>query len=186
MTDTPATTPAKKPWRYKRFVIPLVVVLIGVAAYIVRHYYSVNVTFAPYGASYASKPDFAEVEHKYSLTAEQLMTITPESLKSLDQEQVDQIYARLTAGPIPDGAFDGDLFFPKGISGHKRLGEIIGGVKGAASNVELDKLTLLGQAGLNGEMWNRGQSVPRSQCDHLEELTSFPSAATREDQRSEL
>ena len=30
------------------------------------------------------------------------------------QEQLDQIYARLTAGPIPDGPFDGDLVLPEG------------------------------------------------------------------------
>jgi len=173
MTDTPATTPAKKPWRYKRFVIPLVVVLIGVAAYIVRHYYSVNVTFAPYGASYASKPDFAEVEHKYSLTAEQLMTITPESLKSLDQEQVDQIYARLTAGPIPDGAYNGDLFFPKGISGQQRLGEIVGGLQGYAADLELKKLQLLGEALWKGKVFYRDQRVLRNRISDLGLFSEF-------------
>ena len=59
-----------------------------------------DVKFAPYSQDYASKPDFAYVEHKFPLTPQQLQTITPKYLATLDQEQVDQIYARLTAGPL--------------------------------------------------------------------------------------
>ena len=33
------------------------------------------------------------------------MRITPENIGELSQEQVDQIYGRLTAGPIPDGQY---------------------------------------------------------------------------------
>src|SRR5690348_14419314 len=74
-----------------------------------------QIAFAPYGATYESKPDFAQLEHKFPLTTEQRMKLTPENIKRFDQEQIDQIYARLTAGPIPDGAYNGDLFFPKGM-----------------------------------------------------------------------
>ena len=42
------------------------------------------------------------------------MRITPENVVNLTQEQVDQIYGRLTAGPIPDGQHEGDLFFARG------------------------------------------------------------------------
>ncbi|HEY6970528.1 MAG TPA: hypothetical protein VJA94_15075 [Candidatus Angelobacter sp.] len=173
MTDTTAASTVKKPSRIKRFLIPAVVVVIGVAAYIVRHYYSVNVTFAPYGADYASKPDFAEVEYKYPLSVEQLMTVTPESLKSLDQEQVDQIYARLTAGPIPDGAYDGDLFFPKGISGQQRLGEIVGGLQGYAADLELKKLQLLGEALWKGKVFYRDQRILRNRISDLGAFSEF-------------
>jgi hypothetical protein len=129
--------------------------------------------FASYGADYTSKPDFAEVEYRYPLSSEQLTTLTPEIVKSYEQEQVDQIYARLTAGPIPDGAYDGDLFFAKGISGKKRLGEILGGLKGAAANLELDKLALLGRALWKGKVFYRDQRVLRNRSDHLEFLTEF-------------
>ncbi len=74
-----------------------------------------GIKFATYGAGYASKPDFAQVEHDFPLAPADLAKLTPDNLKAFDQEQIDQIYARLTAGPIPDGPFDGDLFFPKGI-----------------------------------------------------------------------
>jgi hypothetical protein len=160
----------------------LVIVVLAVAGYWVwRQFFTgeeAKITFAPYAEDYAVKPDFASVEHNYPLTAKQLMTLTPENIRNLDQEQVDQIYARLTAGPIPDGAFDGDLFFPKGMSGQKRLGEIVGGVKGWAADLELAKLTVLGKALWKGKVFYREQRVLRNRIDHLEVLTElFPDDA---------
>jgi len=40
---------------------------------------------------YASKTDFAEVEHKYPAVPANRMALTPEILKKFNQEQVDQI-----------------------------------------------------------------------------------------------
>ena len=95
-----------------------------------------DIKFATYGTGYESKPDFAQVEYEFPLTREDLARITPTNIALLDQEQVDQIYARLTAGPIPDGPFDGTLFFPRGGSGKLRLSEIVGGgLKGFVVNV---------------------------------------------------
>ena len=71
--------------------------------------------------------DLARLEHEKPLTTEELGRITPENLAALSQEQVDQIYGRLAAGVIPDGAFDGALFFPQGVDGQSRVAEIIGG-----------------------------------------------------------
>ena len=63
--------------------------------------------------SYASKPDFAQVEYQLPADARRsLPRSRPKYLAVLDQEQVDQIYARLSAGPIPDGAFDGESVLP--------------------------------------------------------------------------
>jgi hypothetical protein len=45
--------------------------------------------------------------------AAELAKVTPDYLATLEQEQLDQIYARLTAGPIPDGAFDGRILLPR-------------------------------------------------------------------------
>jgi hypothetical protein len=71
------------------------------------------IEFAPAGEGYAQKPDFAMIEHDFPLTTDELQNLTPDNLKNFTPEQIDQIYARLTAGPIPDGPFDGDLVFPK-------------------------------------------------------------------------
>src|SRR5687767_2157753 len=78
------------------------------------------ITFAPSGEGYASKIDFARLEHELPLAPADVMKITPENLAAATQEQVDQIYARLTAGPIPDGPYDGQMFFPKGSSQRAR------------------------------------------------------------------
>ena len=56
-----------------------------------------DIKFATYGADYQSKPDFALLESKHPLTTAELDKITPRYLSKLDQEEIDQIYARLTA-----------------------------------------------------------------------------------------
>lgn len=143
------------------------------------------IAFAPYGENYASKPDFAGVEYRFPLTVEQRMSLTPEILKTYDQEQVDQIYARLTAGPIPDGPYNGDLFFPKGMSGTARIGEIAGALKDGDSagltgearakiaDLEVKKLEMLGRTLWKGKVFYRDERVLRNRIDHLEDLASF-------------
>ena len=86
-----------------------------------------DIPFASWDKSYQSKMDLAQVEYKYPIPTVELGKVTPEYLATLDQEQLDQIYARLTAGPIPDGAFDGRILLPRGGSGKFRLSEIVGG-----------------------------------------------------------
>lgn len=54
--------------------------------------------------------DFAELERQHPLTLAQRLHLTPEDLQHLSQEHLDQLYARLTAGSIPDGSFEGMAF----------------------------------------------------------------------------
>lgn len=126
-----------------------------------------DIPFAKYGADYGAKPDLAEVEHQYPLAPADLNKITPKNIALLDQEQVDQIYARLTAGPIPDGPFDGGLFFPKGGSGDLRAAEIVGGLKGLAVNFEGKKLELIGKTLWKGKVFYRDARVLRNRIDDL-------------------
>lgn len=132
-----------------------------------------DIKFVEYGGPYQSKPDFASVEHKYPLRAdergrEELAKISPKYLASLDQEQVDQIYSRLTAGPIPDGPFEGDLFFPKGISGKARISEVVGGgLKGLAVNLKVKKLDLIGEVLWKGKVFYRDERVLRNRIEDL-------------------
>ena len=121
--------------------------------------------FAAYGPGYASKPDLAQVEHDFPLAPTDLARLTPDNLKAFDQEQIDQIYARLTAGPIPDGPYDGGLFFPKGISGDKRIAEVIGGLPGLAAQVKTEKLELLGKHLWRGKVFYRDERVLRNRID---------------------
>src|SRR5215510_627507 len=124
-----------------------------------------DIKFAPYGEGYQSKTDFAQVEYDFPLTPADLNKLTPENLKNFDQEQVDQIYARLTAGPIPDGPYDGGLFFPKGKSGERRVSEIIGGLPGLAAELKTVKLELLGAALWKGKVFYKQERVLRNRIE---------------------
>lgn len=124
-----------------------------------------DIPFAEYGEGYAEKPDFAEVEHRYPLSVDDLQKLTPDNITNFDQEQLDQIYARLSAGPIPDGAFDGDLVFPKGQSGDHRLSEIVGGIGGVAVEWKTLRLEELGRALWKGKVFYRDQRVLRNRIE---------------------
>lgn len=126
------------------------------------------ISFAPYTEAYAGKPDFAYVEHRFPLSTADLYKITPKNLSFLDQEQVDQIYARLSTGPIPDGPFEGDLFFPRGGSGKLRLSEIAGGgLKGLLVNVAGAKLDAIGETLWKGKVFYRDQRLLRNRIEDL-------------------
>ncbi|MBL8446796.1 MAG: hypothetical protein JNJ44_05200 [Zoogloeaceae bacterium] len=129
------------------------------------------VRFAPFGEGYATKPDFAQLEHQFPLSVEELYKITPKNLALLNQEEVDQIYARLSAGPIPDGPYEGDLFFPKGGSGKLRLSEIAGGgLRGLLVNVAGTKLDLIGETLWKGKVFYRQDRLLRNRIEDLSAL----------------
>jgi len=112
--------------------------------------------------------DFARLEHELPFTPAELMKITPDNLEAATQEQVDQIYARLTAGPIPDGPYDGQAFFPKGGSGRTRLAEIVGGgLKGLVVDLKTAKLEHVAEAVWKGKVFYRSQRVLRNRINDL-------------------
>lgn len=73
-----------------------------------------DIYFAPVAEGDASPIDFAQLDHQHPLTLTQRIHLTPAFLQTLSQEHLDQVYARLTAGPIPDGGLDGIAFLPQG------------------------------------------------------------------------
>src|SRR5690349_5242778 len=108
--------------------------------------------------------DFARVEHDFPLSRADLMKITPDNIAALPQEKVDQIYGRLTAGPIPDGTYLGALFFPRGDDGSEtdpraRLEEILGGVPGRAAGASIEVLEHLGAKLWKGKVFNRDRRM---------------------------
>jgi hypothetical protein len=107
-----------------------------------------DVKFAPDNADFRQKMDLAEVEYKYPLLPADLSKLTPANLATLSQEQIDQIYARLSAGPIPDGPFDGAILFPRGSSGKFRAAEIMGGLTGTALQLKGIALDEVGRVAL--------------------------------------
>ncbi len=129
-----------------------------------------NIAFAPYDNTYASKLDLAQVDYKYPVGTSELAKITPDYLAALDQEQLDQLYARLTAGPIPDGAFDGRILLPRGSSGKFRLSEIVGGFAGMALHLKGLVVEDIGEALWRGKVFFREERVLRNRIDDLSVL----------------
>jgi hypothetical protein len=152
------------------FAAALALQLAGCDAINKWRYPTPDIAFAPHDADYRSKPDFAEVEHKFPLGAPELQKLTPDNIKNFDQEQLDQIYARLSAGPIPDGPFEGDLVFPKGASGDRRLAEIVGGLPGVAVELKLHRVEELGRVLWKGKVFYRSERLLRNRIEDLKLL----------------
>lgn len=129
-----------------------------------------KIRFADAGEPYASKADLAQVEANYPLDREDLQRLTPKNIANYSQEQIDQIYARLTAGPIPDGAFDGGLFFPKNARGDRRMAEIIGGLPGLAVELKAQKLEVIGANLWRGKVFYRQERLLRNRIEDLAAL----------------
>jgi hypothetical protein len=106
--------------------------------------------------------DFAELEYRFPLTPEDRMKITPDNLKELSQEQVDQIYARLPAGPIPDGVYLGGAFFPQGEGEYSRIGEVVGGIMGRGVTAISDRIERIATYVWKGKAFDRDDMVLRN------------------------
>jgi hypothetical protein len=129
-----------------------------------------DIAFAPYGDTYASKPDLAQVEYEYPIPRQELAKVTPKYLAGLNQEELDQLYARLGSGPIPDGPFDGEIVFPRGSSGKLRAAEIIGGLKGLGVNFKGKMLETAGETLWKGKVFYRDQKILRNRIHDLAAL----------------
>ena len=140
-----------------------------------------DIPFAPLTDNSLSDPDnptkifrvdFAQVEQDYPLARTDLAKLTPANLKTLNQEEIDQIYGRLTAGPIPDGPFEGDLFFARGDEGElrPRLEEILGGVAGRIKGRKIELLENVGRTLWRGKMFYRDERILRNFIEDLAPL----------------
>lgn len=131
-----------------------------------------DVPFGDQGSHYAAKVDFARLEAEHPLTRGHLLDLTPGNLEKMTQEQVDQVYARLTAGPVPDGPYEGTFFFAQG-GGLPRISEQLGGLKGAAVGVKLQLLELVGQKIWKGKVFFRSERVLRNMIDDRASVNAF-------------
>lgn len=118
--------------------------------------------------------DFAKLEHDLPLSRADRARLTPENLTVLSQEEIDQIYARLTAGPVPDGFMRGDLFFENGIDGLKsRLAEILGGGLGTVADAKIETLEKLGRSMWKGKYFYRDDRVLRNVIEDFKPLEAL-------------
>lgn len=115
--------------------------------------------------------DMARVEHDYPLSRTDLGGLNPEHVRSLGQEELDQLYGRLTAGPIPDGAYLGDLFFPLGEDDLvPRLEKILGGLKGRLAGKKIELAEKAGRALWKGKMFYRDERLLRNFIEDFKPL----------------
>ena len=126
------------------------------------------IRFAPPGT------DVAKLRSDFPLTDAERLALTPESVKRLTQDQVDQIYLRLSSGAIPDGPFRGDLFFPRDRDGHARIGDL---AEPAALPLLAHVATLraesLGRLFWRGKAFFRSQMILRNRIEELAILRPF-------------
>ena len=123
--------------------------------------------------------DMARVEHDFPLSRTERAALTPANLLALGQEEVDQVYGRLTAGPIPDGPYLGDLFFPRGDDLRPRLEAILGGIEGRIAAEKVDLAEKTGRALWKGKMFYRDERALRNFIEDfrpLEGLIDDPDA----------
>ena len=119
------------------------------------------VRFAP------ANTDPRQVRRDLPLTAAERAALTPANLQALTQDQVNQIYARLTAGPIPDGAYRGDLFFPRDANGRARLREMAGPLPPGLAHLATLRVERLARALWRGKVFYRSQGIVRNRIEDL-------------------
>lgn len=119
------------------------------------------IRFAPPGT------DITRLRSEYALTEGERLAMTPDAIRSLTQEQVDQIYARLNAGPIPDGPFRGDLFFPRDRDGRARIRDLADPGPNVLGPVAALPAERLGRVFWRGKVFFRAQAIVRNRIEDL-------------------
>jgi hypothetical protein len=141
-----------------RRLAPAAIVLVCAAG---CHHAPPNVRFAPPGT------DVARLRSEFALTDAERLALTPESIRRLTQEQIDQLYRRLSSGPIPDGPFRGDMFVPKDADGNATIGDVADPVPPLLRNVSAMKLRRIGLAFWRGKVFFRSQGILRNRIEDL-------------------
>src|SRR5262249_55316236 len=101
-------------------------------------------------------------------------------LTALREAQSDKTSERLTAGPLADGPFRGDLFFPRDRDHRARVRDVADPLPGGAlANVALVHVEDLGRALWKGKVFFRSQRILRNRIEDLAILKLvFPDSGT--------
>jgi len=140
-------------------VVPLLAALAVVSA--CRSASPPALRFAPPGT------EVTRLRSEYPLTDGERRALTPENVRTLTQDQVDQIYVRLSAGPIPDGPFRGDLFYPRDRNGRARIRDLPDPAPGLLAHVAALRAERLGRALWKGKVFFRSERILRNRIDDL-------------------
>lgn len=123
----------------------------------------------PFGPTGSHTLDFDSLEEQFPLGVDDLQRLDHQNIERFSQAQIDQIYARLEAGPVPDGPYRGSFFFAEG-GNFRDITDMIGGLRGMAIDFELDRLTGFGEMLWQGKVFNGQQGELRSIVDKGQDL----------------
>jgi hypothetical protein len=119
------------------------------------------IRFAPLGT------DTNRLRTDYPLSDTERLALTPDVFRHLTQNQVDQIYKRLSSGAIPDGPFRGDLFFPRDRDGHAHIRDLADTSLPLAANIAALRAEQAGRMFWRGKVLFRSQSLVRNRIEDL-------------------
>ncbi len=120
-----------------------------------------DISFGPLGDQAL---DATELERVYPLSDADRALLTQANVEAFDQEHIDQIYVRLKAGPIPDGPYHGSFFFAEGAR-FRNIADVVGGLRGKAVDLKLDKLTGIGEMLWRGKVFYKRKRELRNIID---------------------
>jgi hypothetical protein len=120
-----------------------------------------SLPFAPAGDAAG---DFDALEAQYPLGVADLQSLDQENIERFNQDEIDQIYARLESGPIPDGPYRGSFFFAEG-GNFRNIADLAGGLRGRGIDLKLDLLTRLGEMLWQGKVFYRESRELRNIID---------------------
>ncbi|MGK2926310.1 MAG: hypothetical protein ACSLE2_11885, partial [Lysobacterales bacterium] len=140
------------------------VAIVAIVIWAVRNKKTAARPEIPFGPTGAEALDFDTLEAQFPLGVDDLQRLDQQNIESFNQDQIDQIYARLTAGPIPDGPYHGSFFFAEG-GNFRNIADVIGGLRGRGMDLKLDLLTRLGEMLWQGKVFYRDSRELRNIID---------------------
>ena len=130
-----------------------------------------GVPFADFGRSSNEKPDLAHVDFSVPIPPTVLRELKTDDLLKMNQEQLDQLYARLHSGPVPSGVYDGKIVLAND-GGLKRLAALAVEMK-LQGGVDFGTKVL--DFFVAGKNFYKRQGIVRNRIEHARWL-SFPIA----------
>jgi hypothetical protein len=120
-----------------------------------------SIRFAPEGTN------GEQLRSALALSDAERNSLTADSLRRLSQLQIDQIYARLSTGAMPDGPFRGDLFFPRDAPRHTHVSDLSPTLPTELTVIAAMPVEQLGRAFWKGKVFFKAEGILRNRIEDL-------------------
>lgn len=167
------------PWIWILIALAVVVALV----WMVRIQPKKAASSIPFGPTGAGALDFDALEHQFPLHDADLQRLDVDNIEGFNQDQLDQIYARLPSGPIPDGPYHGSFFFAEG-GNFRSLADAVGGFRGSVMDLKLDAATRVGELLWQGKVFYESERLLRNIIDR-EQVVSALFGVSKDEMRIE-